>query len=101
MSDSTAVPNEVPPVSTPWYLDKAVYAMVLTPLLLALNARFGIPLSPATEETAMIAAVAFIIAHKGKTAWLTGLLIKGNTAALVAAADPGDPAAGLGAVPRP
>lgn len=68
--------DPVPDVSTtPWYLDKALYLTVLTPLLtplvLWLDSKIGVTLDPITVVGTIagltVAVVGFVVAHKNKS----------------------------------
>lgn len=55
---------DMPPVQTPFYLDKALWLAVLTPLILIINAKFGTALDPAVVAGIVISVVTYILAHK-------------------------------------
>ncbi len=73
-------------VVTPFYLDKAVWAMVLTPIFVLLNAKFGLALDPLAIIGLVLPVVAFILGHKWKTGTLQSAAIAAGAAA---AKDPG------------
>lgn len=62
---------EVPPIVTPFYLDKGIWLAVLTPILLFVSTKLGINLDPATIIGLILPIVAFIVMHKYKTTVLT------------------------------
>lgn len=90
----TAAPSN-PPVITPWYLDKALYAKVLAPviamLVAGINHKFNLGLDPTAVDIAVAgvftSAVAYIIAHKWGATKKAEAVIQNNakTVALVLA----------------
>lgn len=96
MPDSTSTPD---PIVTPFYLDKALWVTVLTPLLAFLASKLGISLDPVAIVGLVLPIVAYIVMHKWKTATLQAATIAGAQA--VAAAQGQDPAVGLAAPPKP
>jgi hypothetical protein len=75
-TDSTAV--------TPWYLDKALYALVLGALVPVLNAKLGLHLDPVTVAGFLIAVVAYIAGHKWKSGTIRAAEIDHQTQVAVA-----------------
>ncbi len=67
--------TEVPPINTPWYLDKALYAKLLLPVITLatayLNSKLPIPLDASTMAVLVggfcATAVSYIIGNKAKT----------------------------------
>lgn len=56
---------------TPFYKDKALYVTILGVLLQPLSAKLGIALDPAQVYGLFAALIAYVIAHKWKSAVLT------------------------------
>lgn len=80
---------ETPAINTPFYLDKALWLVVVTPILLLLNSKFGTALDPTTVAGIVVAVVAYIVAHKVKTTVLTNTAMKlANDAGAAAVAAP-------------
>lgn len=72
-----------PAYSTPFYLDKALWVVVLTPILLIINQKFGFTIDANAVLGFVLPAVAYILGHK----WKTGTLQKAQIAADAASAD--------------
>lgn len=106
MADPVPATPDADPIVTPWYLDKALYAKLLFPIislaLAWLNSKLPVPLN-ADQVSLMIgglavALVTFIVSHKAKTTILQKAQIAADSA--VAAAKGEDPAVGLAAEPK-
>lgn len=74
------------PIVTPWYLDKAFWAMLLAPLFLFINAKFGLSLDAVQILALVLPVVAYIVGHKWKTATLQAAVIAAGATAAVAPA---------------
>lgn len=72
-----------PAAATPWYLDKGMYVLVLTPVLLMLNQKFGLTMSAEAIVALVLPAVAYILGHKWKSAQVQVAAIKAGAAAAV------------------
>ncbi len=94
-----ADPVAADPIVTPFYLDKALWVTVLTPLLAFIASKLGISLDPIVVVGLILPIVSYIVMHKWKTATLQAATIAG--AAAVAAVNGKDPAEGLAAAPKP
>ncbi len=75
-----------PAAATPFYLDKGLWMAVATPLLLIINQKFGLALSPEAIIGFVLPAVAYILGHKWKSATVQKAAIAAGAAAAV---DPG------------
>ncbi len=103
MADAIAVP----PINTPWYLDKAFYAKLLMPVAVLatawINAKLPIPMSAETLDIVMggvcAGFVSFIVATKTKTTILQKAQIEAGAA--VEAVKNEDPAKVLAEPPKP
>lgn len=86
-SESTAV--------TPFYLDKALYVLVLGALLPILNAKFGWNLNTEQVAAVLLAVVAYVAGHKWKAGTVRAAEIHQATqvqVAQIAASTPKTPA---------
>ncbi len=85
MADTApAAPAVDPAASTPWYLDKGIYVLVLTPIALMLNQKFGLALSAEAIIGLVLPAVAYILGHKWKSAQVQVAAINAGAAAATA-----------------
>ncbi len=69
------------PIVTPWYLDKAFWLVLLTPLCAILASKLGVSVNPAEAVALILPVVAYILGHKWKTATLQAAKMAGQTAA--------------------
>ncbi len=104
MPDPIAVAAPTP-IVTPWYLDKALYAKVLLPVITMgtayLNTKLPIPLDPTTMAVLVggfcASSVGYIVMHKWKTGMLQAATIATqagkDAAAKVTTADEAEAAA--------
>jgi hypothetical protein len=82
--DVTAPVDQTSSASTPWYLDKALYVLVLGALVPVLNAKLGLNLSPEVVAGFLVAVVAYIAGHKWKSGTIRAAEISHQTQVAVA-----------------
>ena len=100
MADTTAA---AAPVSTPFYLQPALWIALLTPLCALLSAKLGVTLDAATIASVLlpVAALVFGLLHHSATvtaAQITAHGVVTAAAAQAAASTPATAAAALGKV---
>lgn len=66
---------------TPPYLDKALWAILLAPVLAILNAKLHLGLDTPTVCTLVVAIIAYVVAHKNKSKAIALANIQGRSAA--------------------
>lgn len=71
----------VPPINTPFWLDKSLWVAVFGPLLAVLLKKFGLNMDPAEVIGFVLTAVTYIVMNKWKTATVTKSVIANNAAA--------------------
>lgn len=80
--------DPVPDVSTtPFYLDKALYLAVLTPVFVWLNQKFGLALDATSIIGLVLPVVVYIVSHKFKSATISAAQVTAAAAAKSPAAE--------------
>jgi hypothetical protein len=88
MADPVASGDQIQAV-TPWYLDKALYLAVLTPVMVWLNQKFGLALDATSIIGLVLPVVVYIVSHKFKAATIAAAQVAAASAAAAPAAELG------------
>ena len=91
---------ETPPIVTPWYLDKAFWLVILTPVCAILASKLGLNINAADLVGLVLPVVAYVLGHKWKTATLQAAQMAANSAAAQVATQ-SQAAAALRGAPAP
>ena len=87
MADPITQPNSTDVSAvTPFYLDKAVWVAVLSPLFLWLNQKFGLTMDAGQLAALALPIVAYILGHKWKSGVISVAQVNAQAAAVAPAA---------------